>query len=256
MAGRSNSGAGCAARLFLLAGVILVIAGAIMLIGSTRDMSDAAPANFGEDAPPLRPTVTPLPVLGQIVATPVPPESLSDTPLVPIEQALPALVATPTPIAPSIRIPTRIVIHAIDLDAPIEISGWHTIDGVSEWDIPDHFAAGWLKLSAPLGQIGNTVLTGHHNIDGEVFRRLVELKPGDQIVVYSDDEPFFYTVTTRKILRERDQPLAVRLKNAQWIQPTDDERLTLVTCWPYTSNTHRLIIVAIPMDLDRNRGIQ
>lgn len=240
----------------MLTGLILVIAGVIALIGSTRDTLDAAPANFGEDAPPLRPTVTPLPVPGQIGVTPAPPDDLPEAPLVPIEQALPKLVATPTPIAPSIHVPTHIVISAIDLDAPIEISGWHTINGVSEWDIPDHFAAGWLKLSAPLGQVGNTVLTGHHNIDGEVFRRLVELKPGDQIIIYSNGEPFFYIVTTRKILRERDQPLAVRLKNAQWIQPTNDERLTLVTCWPYTSNTHRLIIVAQPMDLERNKGIQ
>jgi sortase (surface protein transpeptidase) len=28
------------------------------------------------------------------------------------------------------------------------------------------------------------------------------------------------------------------------MQSTDDERLTLVTCWPADSNTHRLIIVA------------
>ena len=38
----------------------------------------------------------------------------------------------------------------------------------------------------------------------------------------------------------------VRLANARWIQPSEDERLTLITCWPYESNTHRLIIVALP----------
>jgi sortase A len=53
-------------------------------------------------------------------------------------------------------------------------------------------------------------------------------------------------VSERHILPEKGQPLSVRLKNAAWIQPTTDERLTLVTCWPYTSNTHRLIIVARP----------
>ncbi len=42
-------------------------------------------------------------------------------------------------------------------------------------------------------------------------------------------------------------PLEVRLKNAQWMQPTPDERLTLISCWPYWTNTHRVIIVARPV---------
>jgi sortase A len=46
----------------------------------------------------------------------------------------------------------------------------------------------------------------------------------------------------------------VRLQNAQWIQPTTDERLTLVTCWPYNDNSHRLIIVARPIDPNRIKG--
>jgi sortase A len=74
------------------------------------------------------------------------------------------------------------------------------------------------------------------------------LKLGDEIEVDSDSHVFFYKVTAREVLLERDQPREVRLKNARWIQPTTDERLTLVTCWPYTSNTHRLIIVARPID--------
>ncbi len=49
------------------------------------------------------------------------------------------------------------------------------------------------------------------------------------------------------ILPERDQPLSVRLANAQWIEPSTDERLTLITCWPKDNNTHRLIIVAVPI---------
>ena len=38
----------------------------------------------------------------------------------------------------------------------------------------------------------------------------------------------------------------MREENGRWIQPSDDERLTLVTCWPADSNTHRLILVAVP----------
>ena len=34
--------------------------------------------------------------------------------------------------------------------------------------------------------------------------------------------------------------------------PTTDERITLITCWPYTSNTHRLIIVAKPIEPEKS----
>jgi sortase A len=156
----------------------------------------------------------------------------------------------PTPVATG-NPPDRIVVPAIGLDVPVVTVGWHVeqIKGaaVSVWDVPDRRVAGWLKTSAPAGQPGNTVLDGHHNIKGEVFRRLVDLKPSDVIDLYANGAVYHYAVTEKHILPDRDQPMQVRIANAQWIQPTDDERLTLVTCWPYTNNTHRLIIVARPL---------
>jgi sortase A len=173
---------------------------------------------------------------------------LPETPLLAPGQTLPSVsAASPVITDPSAQLPTRIVIPAINLNAPIEPVGWSQVNGVNTWDIPDHFAAGWLKTSAPVGRPGNTVLDGHHNIAGEVFRHLVDLKAGDLIEVYSDDRMAVYEVTALHILPDRDQPLEVRRQNATWIQPTLDERLTLVTCWPYTNNTHRLIVVAEPI---------
>jgi LPXTG-site transpeptidase (sortase) family protein len=239
-----------AANLFLLAGAILIVAGALMAFASPP-ADDALPTNYGEAAPPLRPTVTSLPAEGQIASAPqqLPgalawPAQLPATP--PSASIVPTLTARPDP---ADRTPRRIVIPAIDLDAPIETVGWHVIDGVSTWDVPDRFAAGWLKTSAVPGQPGNTVLDGHHNIAGEVFRRLVDLRAGDEIDVFTSGEVFTYKITTRQILKERAAPYELRVKNAQWIMPTDDERLTLVTCWPYTTNSHRLIIVAKPMKI-------
>ena len=129
--------------------------------------------------------------------------------------------------------------------------GWHTETHngnlVNVWDVPDHFAAGWLKTSAPLGVKGNTVLDGHHNIEGEVFKNLVNLQEGDTITVYSASQEHMYRVEQKLILKEDGQPIAVLQANAQYIAPTDDERLTLLTCWPPTNNTYRLIIIARPI---------
>ncbi|PKO21803.1 MAG: hypothetical protein CVU38_12900, partial [Chloroflexi bacterium HGW-Chloroflexi-1] len=55
---------------------------------------------------------------------------------------------------------------------------------VSEWDVAS-YAAGWHKNSARPGEIGNVVLSGHHNIEGEVFRYVVDLEPGDKITLYA-----------------------------------------------------------------------
>jgi sortase A len=41
-------------------------------------------------------------------------------------------------------------------------------------------------------------------------------------------------------------PLSERLKTGELIGPTEDERLTLVTCWPYGVDDHRLIVIARP----------
>ncbi|MEZ4639863.1 MAG: sortase [Caldilineaceae bacterium] len=40
------------------------------------------------------------------------------------------------------------------------------------------YAAGYHEGSALLGQAGNTVISGHNNIDGAVFQNLYQIQPG------------------------------------------------------------------------------
>ncbi len=156
---------------------------------------------------------------------------------------------TPTPEPPAV--PGWISIPSIGLDAPIIVS--HTkmvvVDGktFAQWEAPNMLAAGWQEGSALLGEPGNTVLNGHHNIDGEVFGHLYQLNQGDEIIVYSGQRAFHYAVSQVMKLEERNAPLEQRQENARWVLPSADERLTLVTCWPPTSNTYRLIVVAVPI---------
>ena len=156
----------------------------------------------------------------------------------------PSLPPTATPLP---RPPTRIVAAAIGLDAPVVAMGWKVVGQVAQWDVPKD-AAGWHINSAPAGQPGNTVISGHHNVEGKVFRYVVDLEIGDEIILYAGDRAFAYIVTEKYILKEAGMPWAVRQKNAQWIAATADERLTLVTCWPYEwpGNTHRVVVVAKP----------
>lgn len=162
-----------------------------------------------------------------------------------------ALYTPPLPVVIQPEIPLRLVIPAIDLDAPIipVETYFEKIGGreYMQWMVPDQFAAGWQQDSAPLGVPGNTVLNGHHNVYGEVFGHLVDLNVGDEITVFGKNKKYRYVITNKMIFSEKYEQINVRINNAEWILPSQDERLTLITCWPYVTNTHRLIIVARPV---------
>jgi len=195
--------------------------------------------------PTRRPSITPMPS-----ATPRP----STTPP-PTDNANPAgsSPVVPTPPPPPYP-PDRIAIPGLDVDAPVNVVGWHTIElegaTYGQWDVPVGYTAGWHEGSAPLGVSGNTVLNGHHNVEGEIFGRLIELNPGDRLTLYSGETAFRYVVAQTMVLQESWQSPEQRLTNARWILPSDDERVTLVTCWPHS---HRLIVVAVPESTNRER---
>ncbi len=254
-----------AACAILLAGLFLLTSGF-----NSADLISPAPGNIQAALPALAPASTSAILLAtQTPETPSPPPNATaaapgiedDSPdIAPLEQRAPeagvSIGQTPEVLPPNAqpaedRTPTRLVIPAIGLDAPVDPVGWHveTDNGrpANVWDAPDYFAAGWLKTSAPLGMPGNTVLDGHNNISGEVFRTLTNIQVGDTITLYAANQERLYRVDQKLILKEIGQPLEVRQANAQYISPTPDERLTLVTCWPPTGNSHRLIIVAQPV---------
>ena len=162
------------------------------------------------------------------------------------------MAAAPAAVEAQKRQPTRLVIPMLELDAPVkaaELLTWQEGTKLyTQWTVPDEFAVGWHGDSAPLGEVGNTVLNGHHNVHGEVFRDLINLPVGEEIIIYDGDQPFTYRVTNMELLRNQGVPLRERLANGRWFHSTEDERLTLSTCWPYTSNTHRLVVVAHLVD--------
>lgn len=165
----------------------------------------------------------------------------------------PARAAAPIA-APELRVPERITIPTIQVDARIVPVGPTTIkvDGkVSlQWGAPNSDNVGWHNYSGHLGERKNIVLNGHNNIYGSVFRKLYTLKAGDQVQLSAGANVgavhMTYQVQEVLILKERDMPVAARARNAKYIQPIPEERLTLVSCWPETSNTHRVIVIALP----------
>jgi LPXTG-site transpeptidase (sortase) family protein len=147
--------------------------------------------------------------------------------------------------------PQRLEIPSLNVDVAIRRVGLVPVSSGGrmffQWAVPSGYEVGWHESSAPLGTPGNTVLNGHNNIYGEVFRDLIDLSVGEEIIVHDSEGARVYQVEQQELLAENGQPLSVRLENARWIEPTSDERVTLVSCWPYATNSHRLIVVARPV---------
>ncbi len=243
--------------LFASVGSLLVLPGCASA-SSVRRQTPPLVQTTGVPALPTRSPATATPVKRQ---SPLLPETGAAQVTVQKKATKPPAAPTPTPLPPTKQpptptdqpapaIPTRLLIPAINLDVPVVAMGWSIVeqDGqqVSEWDVPNWRAAGWLNTSAPVGVPGNTVLEGHQDIDGRVFENLDSLRQGDEIQVQTASQTRKYIVVLRTIVPEKNQPPAVQHENARWIGLSNDERLTLVTCWPRNDNTHRLILVALP----------
>ncbi len=142
---------------------------------------------------------------------------------------------------------TDITIPKIDLDSRVLEVGKVKAEGKTTWEVAD-YAVGHHEGSGVPGGGTNIVLSGHNNINGAVFRRLDELERGDLISLRTrDGGTHEYEITSVKIVHEDGASSAQRRRNAQYIQPTAHERLTLVSCWPYKSwPEYRILVLADP----------
>jgi LPXTG-site transpeptidase (sortase) family protein len=135
----------------------------------------------------------------------------------------------------------QLAIPAINLDSDIVMLNYYTVtvqgQTYLEWQVDDNMV-GWHNVGEPLLESGNSVLNGHSDIKGMVFSRLNEVKLGDTMLL---NQSYLYTVTDRVIVTEAGATIEQRVANAKWLLPTDDHRLTLITC---ISGTNRLIVVA------------
>ena len=145
--------------------------------------------------------------------------------------------------------PSHINAPSIGLDAEIvEIESRKEIqDGieVTVWEEPDN-AAGFHRGSSYPGWGSNVIISGQHNVRGEVFRDIAELEEGSEITLYSGDRTHEYEVDQVLILPDKYISAEKRQQNESWLEDTSEERLTLISYWPYENSTHRVVIIAKP----------
>jgi LPXTG-site transpeptidase (sortase) family protein len=142
-------------------------------------------------------------------------------------------------------------IPAINIWAPVTPVGWQAegdpADPVStDWDSPAA-KVGWMVTSAlPDDHTGNVILYGHNNIESSVFLNLYLLKTGDLVRLQTGLGEFDYKVFTVNILPVTDKAKDYEAYQA-YLQTSIDQCLTLVSCYPPVSNTHRVVVVAYPV---------
>jgi len=146
----------------------------------------------------------------------------------------------------------RIIIPSIDVDAKVVDVGWDIVnqDGVAVtvWQVAE-YAVGHHLGSANPGDGDNIVLTGHVGGYGKIFRDLNRIQPDDDVILMSGDQQYRYVVRDQILIHEAGVSQRQRLANARFIQPTGEELLTLVTCWPESGDdryAYRLVVRAVP----------
>ena len=179
------------------------------------------------------PTLTPTPLITAVVLPsghtpptspngPQPNEAEIPASLRPLLQSLPPpVIPTQGPMQA-----LRVVIPAINVDAPVaQGDGWEQLKkGVGQ------------HLGTPdPGQTGNLVLSAHNDIYGEIFRRLDQLRPGDEVQLYTAGQVFTYIITGQRIV----EPTEVSV-----MDPTPHPSLTLISCYPYLVDTQRIVVFA------------
>ena len=96
------------------------------------------------------------------------------------------------------------------------------------------------------GQTGNVVITGHSSYFPwdpgrfkDVFALLHDVDPGDQIIIYYNQEKFVYEITEKEVILPDDISV---------LKQTPQDQLTLITCTPIGTNLKRLIVTATPVE--------
>ena len=147
--------------------------------------------------------------------------------------------------------PVRLHLPAVGIDTKVVPVGWDMIPAPNgqgmkaEWQVAD-YAVGHHKGSANPGQPGNVVMSGHVDYKGQVFRDLHKSTKGDQVIVYTEKGQYLYVITNMVIVEEVGVSDEQKKLNAAYMNPTPDPTLTMITCFPYGVDTHRLIVIAKP----------
>ncbi|MGW3635243.1 class E sortase [Streptomyces sp. NPDC005122] len=134
------------------------------------------------------------------------------------------------------------ILHIPKLDVVAPIAEGTSKTKVLDRGMVGHYGEGGLKTAMPDAKTGNFGLAGHRNTHGEPFRYINQLKPGDSIVVETQDDYFVYKMTSILPVTSPSNTsvLAPVPKGSGFTGP--GRYITLTTCTPEFTSTYRMIV--------------
>ncbi|MFB6881249.1 sortase [Streptomyces noursei] len=111
---------------------------------------------------------------------------------------------------------------------------------------------GHFEGTAEPGEDGNFAVAGHRSgVASPPFRDIDRVKPGSAVMVTTADRATYtYTVTRVRVVAPTDVNVLLPVPDKPNVDPTT-AKLTIVTCWPATGHTRRVVVEA---DLTSARG--
>jgi sortase A len=223
-----------AGRLLLSTGIVL---GSLLGLRFTRQNMDT---QIAREPHYLR--IDSTPAFGFPPATALPTQTLTPMPTS-TPTSTPSPTATPSPLP--VR---RLSIPAIGLNTSVrETAPIQRRDGSFIWD-PPAYAAGHYDSSGNPSEGRNIVFQGHNNIYGEVFRDLDKLSPGNEIILLTDMGEFRYQVQQTIIIPYVGHEAQAIPQVQALTGPQSSETVTLISCWPYSTFTSRILVIARPVN--------
>ncbi|MEV6190980.1 class E sortase [Streptomyces sp. NPDC051920] len=134
------------------------------------------------------------------------------------------------------------ILHIPKLDVVAPIAEGIDKTKVLDRGMVGHYGEAPLKTAMPDAKTGNFALAGHRNTHGEPFRYINRLKPGDEIVVETQDDYYVYKMASILPVTSpgNTSVLDPIPKGSGFTGP--GRYITLTTCTPEFTSKYRMIV--------------
>ncbi|WP_369377818.1 class E sortase [Streptomyces sp. cg36] len=148
------------------------------------------------------------------------------------------------------------IMHIPKLDVVVPVAEGTSKHKVLDKGMVGHYGQGSLKTAMPGDRTGNFAVAGHRNTHGEPFRYINRLKPGDLVIVETQQAYYTYAITSTLP--------STSPKNVSVLKPIPvgsgftrpGRYLTLTTCTPEFTSTYRMIVWGKMVDeRPRSKGL-
>ncbi|MFD9562142.1 class E sortase [Streptomyces sp. NPDC059994] len=148
------------------------------------------------------------------------------------------------------------IMHIPKLDVVVPVAEGINKHKVLDKGMVGHYGQGSLKTAMPGDRTGNFAVAGHRNTHGEPFRYINRLKPGDLVIVETQQAYYTYAITSTLPSTSPRNVSVLKPVPAGSGFTRPGRYLTLTTCTPEFTSTYRMIVWGKMVDeRPRSKGV-